>query len=528
MNKVVTVFRIILIISCLLPVAAKLKTGFHMLQQEYYLNKEYIHWAKKNISKNITLWDIAAPLAGVAAFVFWNETAGCIIWSLINILAFYMKIKFAPKAKKPLVVTARVKRMIVSSAVISGILAILFYMLINKSFIYATAAATVFNIVSFLFASAVNIVNRPAELAVNRWYYNDAKKKISSMKNLKIVGITGSYGKTSMKFILTKMLTEKYHTLMTPESYNTTMGVIRVIRSSLTPAHEIFVCEMGARYTGEIKEICDLVNPHFGIITSVGPQHLETFGSLENIIKTKFELADALEDESNAVVNISSRPICENRPENAVTYSFSKEEGGKYYAEDVSYGVAGAAFTMCGEDIEPFKIETRLLGKHNIINVIGAAAMALKLGVSPQQISYAARRLEPVPHRLQMKKQGGITIIDDAFNSNAEGAKSATEVLGCFEKGKRMLITPGMVELGDKEYEYNLEFGKEAAKHSDFIILVGENRAEPIKKGIMKQGFAPENLYIAKDINDALAKMRAVAQPGWTVLLENDLPDLYL
>ncbi len=521
------ILHIILIISCLMPAALKLRTGFHMLQQEYYLNKEYIHWAKKNVSKIISLWD-AAPLAGVIVYAFWGEIAGSIVWTALNVAAFFGRIKSLPKAKKPLVFTARVKRMTATAAVVALVFAVLMGLLLGKSFIIAGALVTVFNVIAFLFAPAVNIINRPAESAVNRWYYNDAKKKISRMKNLKIVGVTGSYGKTSMKFILTKMLSEKYHTLMTPESYNTTMGVIRVIRSTLTPAHEIFVCEMGARYTGEIKEICDLVNPDYGIVTSIGPQHLETFGSLENIIKTKFELTDSLSDKTNAVVNISSTPICENKPENAIAYSFLEEEGGDFYAEDVAYGASGASFTMCGKGITPFKIETRLLGKHNIINVIGAAAMALKLGAEPRQIAYAARRLDPVPHRLEMKKQGGITIIDDAFNSNVEGAKSAVEVLGSFEKGKRMLITPGMVELGDMEERYNREFGREAAKNSDFIILVGEKQAAPIKQGILEQGFDEKNLYIAKDITDALIKMRETATTGWTVLLENDLPDLYL
>ncbi len=516
--------RIILIISCLLPVVVKLKTGFHMLQQEYYLNKEYLHWAKKNIRKNISLWDIFAPIAAVVVGVVW----GYIVWTIINLIAVLVKIKTAPKAKKPLVFTARVKRMTATAAVISAVLATGLYILLTVNFVYAAIAVAVFNIIAFLFAPLVNIINRPVELAVNRWYYNDAKKTVSSMNNLKIIGVTGSYGKTSVKFVLSKMLSEKYHTLMTPESYNTTMGVIRVIRSSLTPAHEVFVCEMGARYTGEIKEICDLVNPDYGIITAVGPQHLETFGSIENIVKTKYELEDAVADKANMVINAVSEVGKDRIPENALTYSFSKEEGGKFYAENVSYGPAGASFTLCGEGIEPFEIQTRLLGKLNILNVIGAAAMALKLGVSPQQISYAARRLQPVPHRLEMKKQGGITIIDDAFNSNVEGSKAAVEVLGSFPEGGRMLITPGMVELGDKEFEYNCEFGRKAAENSDFIILVGEDRAVPIKQGITEAGFDETRLYIAKDLNDALAKMHETVQPGWTVLLENDLPDLYL
>ncbi len=522
------IFKITAVVSCLLYLFIKLKTGFHMLQQESYLNKEYFKWVKKNISKNIGGGDILPPAIGLFVGLL-NVSAGFAAWAVLNVAVFAFKLKTTPKAKKPLVVTARVKRLIVTATVLSLAAAAGLYILVKINILFAAAVAIIFNCLTCLYTALINIINRPVEKAVNKWYYNDAKKIVTSIHGLKVIGITGSYGKTSMKFILTKILSEKYHTLMTPESYNTTMGVIKTVRTSLTPAHEIFVCEMGAKYVNDIKEICDLVNPDYAIITSIGPQHLETFGGIENIIKTKLELTDAIADKSDAVVNISSPLVAENKPEEAVTYSFSKEEGGKYYAENVSYGPGGAEFMLCGEDIEPFRIETKLLGKHNIINVIGAATMALKLGVTPQQIVYALHRLMPVPHRLELKRRsGGITIIDDAFNSNKEGAKSAVEVLGSFEKGGRMLITPGMVELGDKEYEYNYEFGKEAAKHCDYVILVGEKQAVPIKEGIMETGFDENCLYIAKDLNDALAKMRAVAQSGWTVLFENDLPDLYL
>ena len=265
------------------------------------------------------------------------------------------------------------------------------------------------------------------------------------------------------------------------------------------------------------------------MITSIGPQHLETFGSLDNIIKTKFEMVDALQDKAKAVLNVSSAPVKEHAPKQASTYGIDACDGAQYYAKEIQYGPSGASFMFCGKGVEPFRLETRLLGRHNILNIVGAAAVALKLGLTPQEIAYAVKRLEPVPHRLQMKRQaGGITVIDDAFNSNVEGARSAVEVLGSFPEGGRMLITPGMVELGEKEFEYNFAFGIEAAKYCDFIILVGEKQTVPIRGGLEKAGYPKERLYVAKDLNDALVKMRELAGDGWTVLFENDLPDLYL
>lgn len=515
------IFKIVAILTCILYLVPKIRLGIHMLQQEFYLNTNYFNWVKKHLSKNFLAGDIIIPALALTAIVFFSETVGLIFWSVLNVVAFARLLKQRTKAKKPLVITARVKRLIATLAVLLVIWGVAVYSSPLCAFI-----VLVTNLFSFLFVLAANFINMPVEKAVAGRYIRDAKKIIRKMDHLTVIGVTGSYGKTSSKYILAEILSGKFNTLMTPESYNTTMGVVRTVREKLKPIHEIFVCEMGAQNTGEIKEICDIVLPTYGIITSIGPQHLETFKTIENIIKTKFELFDALRNKENSVVNLSSDYIKANKPEQSTGYSITAEDGGKYYADDISYGPAGASFNICGEGIQPFRVETKLLGKHNILNIVGAATLALKLGMTPAEIAVAVKRIRPVPHRLQpIKQAGGILVIDDAFNSNLEGAKSAVEVLGSFEKGKRMLITPGMVELGEKEYEYNKIFGQHAAENCDYIILVGEKQTVAIKDGL--KNFPEENLFIAKDLNDALVKMRSIAGPGWTVLFENDLPDLY-
>lgn len=515
------IFKIIAILTCILYLVPKIRLGIHMLQQEFYLNPNYFNWVKKHPGKNFLAGDIIIPALALTVIVIFSETVGTIVWTVLNLLAFARLLKKRTKAKKPLVITARVKRLIVTEVILLALWGVALY--ISPLWIFLQLVAS---LLSFLFVLVANFINMPVEKAVAGRYIKDAKRIIKKMDHLIVIGVTGSYGKTSSKYILTEILSGKFNTLMTPESYNTTMGVVRTVRETLKPVHEIFVCEMGAQNTGEIKEICDIVSPHYGIITSIGPQHLETFKTIENIIKTKFELYDALPNKENSVVNLSSNYIKENKPEQATGYSITAADGGKYYADNISYGPSGASFNICGEGIEPFKVETKLLGKHNILNIVGAAALALKLGMAPDEIAVAAKRIRPVPHRLQpIKQAGGILVIDDAFNSNLEGAKSAVEVLGSFEKGKRMLITPGMVELGEKEYEYNKIFGQHAAENCDYIILVGEKQTRAIKDGL--ENFPEENLFVAKDLNDALVKMRSIAGPGWTVLFENDLPDLY-
>lgn len=521
------------VLSLLLPVLLyflwlgwKLKSGFHMLQQNSYLNEHYLKWCVQNPGRILFVREFLPIIVFLAGWFFLKQYA-FMLFGCVYFLMFLTRPKNT-YSKKPLVVTARVKRLIVTAGVIGIVIAIVIMVWQLDTRLLAVLL-TILSVLSCLYVALVNLINRPIELGINRWYYRDAQKKMEAMPNLKVVGITGSYGKTSTKFILTKILAEKYNVLMTPESYNTTMGVIKTVRMQLKPVHEVFVCEMGAKYVGDIKEICDLVQPKYGLITSIGPQHLETFHSVENIVNTKYELAESLPDKAKAVINLSSPLIRENqRYPAAVTYGEQGEPGVQYWAEEIEYGNAGTSFTVRSKQGLSIRLETRLLGKHNILNIVGAVAVADLLGVEPENIIFGVKKLQPVPHRLEMKpRSGNITIIDDAFNSNVEGAKSAVEVLGKFEGVQRILITPGMIELGDKQYEYNYTFGTQAAAQCDYILLVGEKQTIPIQEGIKAAGFPEERLFVLHNLQEALAKMRELANIPSVVLLENDLPDLF-
>ncbi len=521
------------LLSLLLPVLLyflwfgwKLKSGFHMLQQNSYFNGHYLKWCFQNPGRILFIREIFPIVVFFVGWFFLKQYA-FMLFGCFYFLLFLTRPKNT-YSKKPLVVTARVKRLIVTAAIL-GMVMIAVIMVWQPDTILLAGVLTLLSLFACLYVALVNLLNRPIELGINRWYFKDAQKKMGAMPNLKVVGITGSYGKTSTKYILTKILAEKYNVLMTPESYNTTMGVIKTIRMQLKPVHEVFVCEMGAKYVGDIKEICDLVHPQYGLITSIGPQHLETFHSTQNIVNTKYELAESLPDKANAVINLSSPLIRENqRYSAAVTYGEKGEAGIQYWAEDIAYGNAGTAFTVKSKQGLSIRLETRLLGNHNILNIVGAVAIADLLGVEPENIIFGVKKLQPVPHRLEMKpRSGNITIIDDAFNSNVEGAKSAVEVLGKFEGVQRILITPGMIELGDKQYEYNYAFGTQAAAQCDYILLVGEKQTIPIQEGVKAAGFPVERLFVLHNLQEALAKMHELATAPSVVLLENDLPDLF-
>ena len=536
---IINILCIILAAAVLFMFVKKTLFSVHMLQQSAYRSGDYLKWCDDNLTRNISAPEISAMAVSVALFFMGSKFAEDYTAGVLNTAAtlaivlvglFPIKKYSVKKAKKPLVYTARVKRLLVTAGILAigvfacGIVASLTFKTVYPA-LYSLVLLTVFN---FIFVAVANVVVRPVELMVNRHYYNDAKKILRAMPELKIIGITGSYGKTSSKYILSQILSAKYNTLMTPESYNTPMGVIKTVRGSLKPTHEIFVCEMGAKYRKDIQELCNLVKPGYGLLTSIGPQHLESFKTLRNVIDTKMDLVGSLRDKSNAVLNMENKYISEEAPAESVGYSVDYVKGTDYWAEDISYGPEGVKFTLCTTKGERVVFESKLLGRHNILNIVGAVAMAQLMGMSIEEAVYPVKRLESVPHRLELKlKPNGVTVIDDAFNSNIEGAKSAVEVLGSFPEGGRILITPGIVEAGDKEYDLNFEFAKKAGEHCDFIILVGEKQTKPIREGLKEMNYDEEKLFVARDLNEAIAKMNEIAKSGSTVLFENDLPDLY-
>lgn len=505
-----------------------LRYNLHMFQLNGYKNGEHIAWLKKNWRRQAIL--LVSGVFGIAAMLFTNKMVWMILtivllllWAVV--LRYYVYLK-KTNTKKKLVFTKRVQRQVVTDVLISILLlgSAVFFLGYRRA-IGGVAILIGLQLVQLL---PVNIINRPVEKAVSNYFIRDAKKKLKGVPELIVVGVTGSYGKTSVKYYLQTLLQEKYSVLITPESYNTPMGVVKTIRESLKPTHQIFVCEMGARHVGDIKEICDIVHPRHGIITSVGPQHLETFFTMENIKKTKFELADALPEDGMLFLNGDNDYIKEysQKYENTIFYQ-SREKKKGYVTSNVSLSQLGTEFTVTAPDGESESFQMRLIGEHNIINVVGAIAVAHSLGISLRELKVPVRRLQPVAHRMQMLEKGAVTIIDDAYNSNPVGSKAAVETLAMFD-GIKILVTPGMVELGRKEEEFNYKFGTYAAKCCDYILLVGKKHTEPIRKGALDSGFPEEKCFVYEDLKDALNYAYAIKEAGHKyILLENDLPDNY-
>lgn len=510
------------------------KHDLQMLQQNSYRPERYWRWLKGDMGSTWQLIDLCLVFLLMASNFLPYQLAAVIIAIVCVTKSFMILTK---KFKKPLVFTKRVWRLyIVTGLLASGAVVATAictrgetYSYVYNGFQITLSLLLVICILSWMVVYVALFLLMPVEKHINNSYKKDAMKRLAAMPGLQIIGITGSYGKTSTKHYLQRILSEKYETLMTPGSFNTPMGVVRTIREQMKPYTEVFICEMGAKQKGDIKEICDIVHPGMGIITAVGPMHLETFKSIKNVQSTKFELADAIPSGGFVVVNNDFEHCANREVSNAecIRYSAGTGHDADYFASEIKYGPEGTSFILNCPDGHAIPFETKLVGESNVSNLVAAIIVGLRLGVPEEKIRYAVRKIEQVEHRLSMKRTpGGITIIDDAFNSNPVGSKMAVDVLSQFD-GKRIIVTPGMVELGDREDELNREFGEYLGGKVDVAIIVGEHNHDSLVEGVRESGFNTDNLYEVDTFQEAQEVLAKILESGDAVLYENDLPDSF-
>lgn len=531
------ILYLIVLIIALLNLRCELLRDLMMLQQNSYRSERYLRWLKAS-GDSTSLWRLLGIISFfICLFPMATHNASMFIVALFCVCSVIFLIRKRKTYKLPLKTTARVVRLMCALAFISAVIVFLTLVCTRNDMpddpvnnVYV-ATVTVMGLYcgSHILILVSNFVLRPIEKAINKKYYNEASKILKDMPRLKVIGVTGSYGKTTTKHYINRILSEKYETLMTPGSFNTTLGVVRTIREYLKPFHQFFICEMGAKQTGDIEEICELVHPDCGVITAVGPQHLETFKTVDNVLKTKFELANSIPSDGFVLVNNDSEPIYSHKVSNCecIRYAVKNIGNADFYAENISVSPKGTSFTAVRKkDSHKIDLTTQLVGECNILNLLAAVAIAMRFDVPDEKIQRAVSKIEQVEHRLSIKHvPGGLTIIDDAFNSNPEGSSMALDVLSHMT-GQRILITPGMIELGDKQFELNEIFGRKSAECADIIIIVGIYNREAIVSGLEKGG-KTSNIHTAETFAEAQILMKSLASPGDTVLYENDLPDTF-
>jgi len=540
MNNINILFPVLYLISFLIFLHKRSKLMMHFFQQEEYENRRFIKYISnkfrfidKRLSGIILLFALSLILTK-------NIHIHLIIISILLLISALTHPDPCKKAKKILVYTKRVKRIFIIFYFIfvSILLISLFKLYLNKNILILYLITIAFiQLIPFIIVLC-NFLLSPIEKRIRNKFLQEAKQKIKHLQPI-IIGITGSYGKTSTKHILEHIMCSVSPTLATPGSVNTEMGITRIIREQLKPLHKYFIVEMGAYYPKAISNRCELTPPTYGIITSIGNSHYERFKNEENIAKTKFELAQAVfkNKEGKLVLNADAidkkyiNKYCKKHKANIFKISASPKEKDAYLISEEKLTKNGVEFKIqIGK--KSFKIKAPLYGKHQISNIALSFALAYNLGVEPETIIASLKSVPQIKHRLEVnrvKADHDYILIDDAYNANPTGFKSALEILKLLKQknGRTILITPGMAELGNLHNEKHYEIGKIAGQFVDIALIVVPKRIKSFINGFKETAKAKQKLLEFDTFYDAKQWLDKNLLTNDTVLYENDLPDLY-
>lgn len=506
--------------------------SMHMLQQNKYNRKKtYLKWLNNNKAKAFKNLSIIFIL--LALFIFVDNQF--LLMVCFNFIYLFLTVNLLLERKQaqnklPLKYTARVKRLTFTNILVILLPIIIMSLFVSeKNLVYCYLILGLFAYLNNLYILIALLINTPVESLVGLYFKEKAINKIKNMKTLKVIGITGSYGKTSSKNILNDILNIKYNSLPTPKNFNTPFGLMITINNYLDKFTDVFIAEMGACQAGDIKELCDLVHPKYGIITKIGVAHLATFGSRENIQKTKFELIESLPSDGVGILNGDDEWQRSYKIKNncKIKWIGINSEDVDVRATNITLSPNGTKFDCYFKgDTKPYPFETKLLGYNNVYNILAGIALGKEFGMTNEQLKAGVAKVKPVEHRLELKRVGDINIIDDAYNSNPTGAKMALDVLKLMP-GKHIVVTPGMIELGDEEYQKNKEFGTQIANSADEVILVGAEKTKPILEGLKEKNYDESKIHVINDVLKAFPLIQKLKENETYVLLENDLPDIF-
>lgn len=461
----------------------------------------------------------------------------CLVFSLLHIKIWYVDLicfctpmlayvifDLVKRSKTPLVVTARIIRYFVLFTILTLLLFGATYyvsLITNVNLLY-------FVWINFLLVPLVVrlafLLISPLEKHIQNKYFDKATKQLESFENLMKIGITGSYGKTSVKNIMTTILSESFEVVQSPYSYNTPMGFAKSV-SEITDTTQVFIMEIGARKIGDVAKIAKALKPQVGVITGIAGQHLQTFGSIEDVMRAKYELIESLDGNGLAVFNGEN-----SRTKNMFDRCSLKNkmltcmDSGNICVENLITNTEGTFFDLrIGENVRSCK--TRLIGRHNLENILLAVTVAVGLGMDIDSISYGIEKIDFTPHRLEVMEANGITIIDDSYNANEVGVKVALDTLSMFDS-RKVVLCQGIVEGGEKEDEINYNIGVKMSSVADIAILVGK-LADKIQKGLIDSGYNPTRIVKYKNLREAQTAFKETLRAGDVLLLLNDLPDNY-
>jgi UDP-N-acetylmuramoyl-tripeptide--D-alanyl-D-alanine ligase len=511
----------------------RLMTYLHLFQQEEYDNRRFFIWVVKNCAFDRRL-SCALLVVWVMQSLRPQHTVPDWAFSALTALLCVAVAAFEPDprktAKKRLAMTARASRIYLISLILILILAVFVAFATGPLAVGSWFWIVPVQLVPLALIGG-NLLLAPFEARTQRRYWNEAQEVLRRVDPM-VVAITGSYGKTSVKHILGHVLETAAPTLITPGSVNTPMGIARVIRERLQPHHRYFVVEMGAYGPGVIRRLCELTPPKMGIITAIGMAHYERFKSLETVAAAKFELAEAVAANGGKVIAAADvmefaapRAFVEAHPDTMLTVGAG--EGAAFGIEEIRQDVDGVVVGVTWQG-KSYELRAPLFGLQQGKNLALTFAAACTLGLAPEDVVASLRSTPQIAHRLEVKREAnGATLIDDAYNSNPVGFAAALEVLDLLRRpgGRRILVTPGMVELGAAHDDEHRRIGRLAAAHVDVLVAVAPHRVAPLTASFAEA--APQaEIVSCPGFTEAQAWMMRHVATGDVVLLENDLPDL--
>lgn len=422
------------------------------------------------------------------------------------------------------------------------LLALIFIFTIASVFLFLWNAfvAMIFLIISififpFYIALAV-LLTVPLDLFLKRRIIGKAKRKIAFFPRLKIIGITGSYGKTTMKETLTTILAERFAVLATEDSVNTPIGVARFILEKLSKETEVFVVEMGAHHKGDITALCALTPPDISMLTGINEAHIERFGGIANTINAKFEIVRHAKNNAVVILNADDKRIKNEYAKKlyghtTIFYGMKAGDMPRYDVADVRFEHDGLrqSFSLTNKHGEAYRLTTPLLGDYAPATIMGAVCAAETLGMTRAEITQGSAMTRPIAHRLEpFNAANGVLIIDDSYNGNPDGAREAIRVLARFKNRRKLYITPGLVEMGKTNAEIHRTIGRELAMVADIVILIRNSTTAFIMEGLISANFKKQNILWFANVVYAHAALPHILKKGDVVLFQNDWPDNYL
>lgn len=363
------------------------------------------------------------------------------------------------------------------------------------------------------------------------FYFKKARKKLERYKNLKVIGITGSYGKTTVKEFLYQMLTQKFNVVKTPKNVNSDIGISRFIVQTDFSDIDIFIVEIGAYKIGDVKLVCDIVHPQIGILTAINEQHLSLFGSIKNTQHAKYELLRSLPKNGLAITNSDNkycREFLHELDAEVVTFGIDLEYNPTCSIEEIKTNEIGVYVNgvIKWKGLDSGRgIQTKFKGEHNMMNLAPCLLVAIYLGFTSDEYIQSAEQIESPDNLIKTFSYGKTTILDDSYNSNPDGFLAALQVISTYpSQRRRIVITRGMLELGDRSNELHEKIGGEIAFVADELIIITLDFRNALRRGVGTK--YNTEVYDKFSADELLAYVKKIKKTDSVVLLENRIPEI--